>query len=109
VGEHIGVSLYGQIDYAGLLDAGQNCDAGACIADIRRWFPGVLQDGQFCRGDGVCADAPLDSYIDAGGLLSGSTVNIVWVAEAGTLGGQVCCSNPCKAALGISAMRDIAQ
>ena len=114
VGEHLTVTSLAKIDYAGG-DAAVNCDGGACTGDFRRYFPGVYQGGQFCRGDGVCTDVQTDVYLsaDAATPLFGSTVHITWqdagiVAEAGTLATQVCCASPCWAAAITTADRGLA-
>jgi hypothetical protein len=109
-GEHIGAAAYVQIDYAGS-PSGISCDAGGCVADIRRYFPGVLQGGQFCRGDGVCTDQPIDSYVNDAGVLGGSgatTATIAWIDASSTLEVQACCHVTCVAAAGIAAQRGLA-
>jgi hypothetical protein len=91
-GQHTDVAGLAMFDFAGDASGIGGCDSGNCIADYRFWFPGVLQGGSFCRGDGVCLAEPVDSFTPSAeaGLTFGDIASLVYLSDAGTVGIQFC-------------------
>lgn len=98
-GSHWDITEVVSLDYSG---TGVNCDAGNCIADIRTYYPGTLQGGGFCRGDGTCMSAAIDNYQGLGPM-SGVTAPLVFT-DAGTVCADVYCALGCWARGTLSAL-----